>query len=165
MTAASAAGGVLAAGLLIAVLVGWLRRGRVVVVVDGDSMAPTLRRGDRVLVRRGAAVRPRTGDVVLIEKPAGGMMIKRVAAVGGEAVPEQCVPPSASSGTPVPAGMLLVVGDNRADSWDSRTFGYLRADLIVGVALRPLRAPVRPRAPGRRPGAGRASRTGRPGLR
>jgi phage repressor protein C with HTH and peptisase S24 domain len=33
------------------------------VLVQGPSMAPTLRHGDAVLVRRGAAVRP--GDVVV----------------------------------------------------------------------------------------------------
>lgn len=46
------------------------------VIVSGPSMVPTLRDGDRVLVRLGAAVRP--GDVVLARFPTlDRLVVKR----------------------------------------------------------------------------------------
>lgn len=32
----------------------------------------------------------------------------------------------------VPAGMLFVLGDNRLESWDSRGFGFISVDQVVG---------------------------------
>src|SRR5690606_32997626 len=46
-----------------------LRRTLVVVEVFGQSMAPTLRQGDRVLVRRRGLERLRCGDVVVFAPP------------------------------------------------------------------------------------------------
>jgi nickel-type superoxide dismutase maturation protease len=56
----------------------WLGSRRVLpVVVAGPSMLPTLRAGDALLVRLGAAVRP--GDVVVARFPArpGLLVVKR----------------------------------------------------------------------------------------
>ena len=50
-------------------------RGWVDIQVDGDCMAPTLRRGDHVLVRH--ARRPRVGDVTLLDA-RGWIEIHRV---------------------------------------------------------------------------------------
>jgi signal peptidase I len=47
--------------LLLGVAVLWLRRRFLVVTVQGHSMLPTLRNGDRVLVRRGRRGRVRCG--------------------------------------------------------------------------------------------------------
>ena len=44
-------------------------------VVRGRSMAPTLREGDRLLVRHGA--RPRPGGLVVVRLPDGVMAVKR----------------------------------------------------------------------------------------
>jgi type IV secretory pathway protease TraF len=67
-------------------------------------------------------------------------MIKRVAAVPGEPVPEAVWPAVAAiGGQSVPAGSLVVLGDNTADSKDSRTIGYIPADRVLGVMLHPLR--------------------------
>lgn len=77
------------------VLVG-LRRSRLVVTVSGDSMAPTLRSGDRVLARRIRSEHLRTGQIVVLRRQhrardgtVGGhpLIVKRVAAVSGEPVP------------------------------------------------------------------------------
>lgn len=45
----------------------WARRNLLLVSVVGDSMAPAYRSGDQVLVRRVAAGRLRTGDVVVAD--------------------------------------------------------------------------------------------------
>jgi signal peptidase I len=107
-------------------------------------MEPAYRDGDRVLVRRGAA--PRTGDVVVTEHPrarrGGDLLIKRVAAVPGEPIPRAGVPALAREpGTRVPAGHLVLLGDNRPVSLDSRELGYFPADGVLGRVLRPLPAP------------------------
>ncbi len=96
--------------------------------VRGPSMSPTVRHGDRLLVRRvspGAAVRP--GDVVLARFPSRPdlLVVKRV---------RRAVP-----------GGHWVEGDNPLVTDDSRAFGVA---VVVGRVL----ARVRPR-PGRLPGA------------
>lgn len=134
-----------------------LRRFLVVVVVDGLSMVPTYRPGDRVLVvRAGLRRRVRTGRVVVIEEPeyAHGWdrlpppnrritgrrwYIKRVAAVAGDPVPEQVAGVvGASAGTRVPEGSIVVLGDN-PESDDSKTWGYFPVERVLGVVVRRLR--------------------------
>jgi signal peptidase I len=120
-------------GALAAVL--WLRRAWLVVTVVGSSMQPTLRPGDRVLVRR-APRRIRVGQIV-VHAMEPQLVIKRVAAVPGDPVPTGlAIPP----GDRVPRGRLVLLGDNPDHSLDSRALGYYdRADL-VGVVVRPLSA-------------------------
>jgi nickel-type superoxide dismutase maturation protease len=85
--------------------------------VTGPSMSPTVRHGDRLLVRRlGRADRVGPGDVVLARFPARPelLVVKRVRAE-------------------VPGGHW-VVGDNPLVTDDSRAFG---AAVVVGrVVLR-----------------------------
>ena len=80
----------------------------------GNSMLPSLLPGDRLVVVRR---RVRVGDVVAVRDPRAHdrVMVKRVAAVGAEG--------------------LEVLGDNPAESTDSRQFGPIRADRVVGVAV------------------------------
>ncbi|HUF07080.1 MAG TPA: S26 family signal peptidase [Candidatus Binatia bacterium] len=93
---------------LLALLVA--RRRLDVVEVRGRSMAPTLLRGDRLLVARTGAAR--VGDVVLAADPRrpGRELIKRVADIG-------------------PRGISLR-GDNPAASTDARAFGPLSPDAV-----------------------------------
>jgi nickel-type superoxide dismutase maturation protease len=96
--------------------------------VTGPSMTPTVRSGDRLLVRRvrsGSAVRP--GDVVLARFPARPelLVVKRV---------RRAVP-----------GGHWVEGDNPLVTDDSRAFGVA---VVVGKVV----ARLRPR-PGRLPPA------------
>ncbi|NBM14647.1 S26 family signal peptidase [Streptomyces sp. GC420] len=145
-----------------------LRTRLLAVTVTGSSMEPVLHDGDRVLVRRrprvlapgsvvvlrppspgpdGPAVdaeRPGDGEDVLVlrraSKSAPGLLIKRVAAVPGDPVPAAltaCL--GCPLGTVVPSGRLLVLGDNSDHSVDSRHFGYIPDDEVVGVAVRLLR--------------------------
>ncbi|MCX5207777.1 S26 family signal peptidase [Kitasatospora sp. NBC_00240] len=150
-------------------LVRWVHRvlrGRVLAVtVTGPSMEPGLRDGDRVLVVRRPARRLRRGQVVVLgpraaapvaapeadwagslpvrgEEPPGlgPLLIKRIAAAPGDLVPAALAaalgcPP----GTTVPPGRFLVLGDNEERSLDSRHFGHVTREQVVGVAVRPLR--------------------------
>jgi nickel-type superoxide dismutase maturation protease len=92
-------------------------------VVEGPSMEPAYRAGDRLLVNRLAYVRrpPAPGEVVVLRDPeqAGRLLIKRVATPPDE--------PARSSG-------VWVLGDNGVESRDSRAFGYVPRRRIVGKA-------------------------------
>jgi signal peptidase I len=107
-----------------------------VVGVNGDSMTPTYREGDQLLVlRRGFRRRLRVGAVVVCLPPPGvriragdvdaasQLMVKRVAAL--------------------PAGQVYVLGDAPRHSLDSRAFGALPPELVRGVVVRRLRAALR----------------------
>ncbi|WP_371483325.1 S26 family signal peptidase [Kitasatospora sp. NBC_00315] len=148
------------------------------VTVTGPSMEPALRDGDRVLVIRRRPHRLTRGHIVVLgPRPGpspvppvrpdggtrvlragaphtGGLLIKRIAAVPGDVVPEALAgalgcPP----GSIVPPGRFLVLGDNPTVSLDSRHFGYVARERLLGVAVRPLRplpaGPGCPRDPGR----------------
>ncbi|OKA11529.1 signal peptidase I [Amycolatopsis regifaucium] len=126
------------AATLAAVLAG-LRFRFVHVVVNGTSMLPTLRPGDRVLVRRMAARSLERGDLVVFARPREeqrSWMIKRVLAAPGDRVPRAEVPVLWGYQEPlVPPGRFVVVGDNPEDSYDSRQFGYLKAESLLGVVV------------------------------
>ena len=87
-------------------------------------MEPSYRDGDRVLVNRLAYRfrRPEPGDVVVVRDPerTGKHLLKRVA-VG----PEGANDPWA----------VWVVGDNAEASRDSRAFGAVSTEEIVGKAM------------------------------
>ncbi len=124
--------------------------------IPSDSMEPTLRAGDHILVtpyRFGAA--PRRGQVVVFRSPRDPALfvVKRIVAVPGDVVattgrgqvticgrliPEPYLANGSDSGpiAPqiVPGGCFFVMGDNRRDSLDSRSWGVLPGDLIVGRA-------------------------------
>ncbi|MEA5363858.1 S26 family signal peptidase [Amycolatopsis sp., V23-08] len=131
--------GLLAAGSAVAA-----RRGLILTTVDGESMAPELASGDRVLVRRTR--RPRRGQVALLRYPrlpSGAptgeqLLLKRVVAVAGDRVPADWGDPDVHglAGAVVPPGCAVVLGDNRPTSWDSRHYGFVPRERLVGVVLR-----------------------------
>ncbi|GIH15642.1 S26 family signal peptidase [Rugosimonospora africana] len=164
-------GSVLGAVLLLAVAGGWLKAVLVVVTVTGASMEPALRSGDRVIVRRTLGRRVRRGQIVMFRlpeqaRPAAGthpdlppaepvrggrrlddrFLLKRAVAVPGDAVPDRVDPAlRRQAGTPVPENRLVVLGDNAPASFDSRNFGFVASDLVLGVVLRPVPGAVRER--------------------
>jgi signal peptidase I len=136
--------------LLFAVAVALLRRRLVVVSVNGPSMAPTLRHGDVVVVRRTPGRTPNRGEVVVVEdarpcRPGDRTgahsrmwMVKRVAAIPGDPAPPFLPAWTRSPTGLVPAGHVVLIGDNAELSRDSRLFGPVRTDRVVGVVVRPV---------------------------
>jgi phage repressor protein C with HTH and peptisase S24 domain len=81
--------------------------------VVGESMAPTLREGDIVFAVRK---KPRVGDIVIVNIE-GREIIKRVKRVN-------------------PPALFYLVGDNPAESTDSRVFGSVSVSSLFGVVIK-----------------------------
>lgn len=98
--------------------------------IPSASMEPTLRAGDHIVVTPYHSA-PQRGDVIVFRAPASSdeLMVKRIAGTPGDAVEA-----GAGRVVVVPAGCYFVVGDNRRDSFDSRNWGVLPRELIVGRA-------------------------------
>jgi signal peptidase I len=145
-----AALGCAAVGVVLAVA----RRRWIVVTVRGRSMAPTVEDGDRLLVRRvrGTAVRP--GQIVVVEHPDAGdgsyraapaadpadrrvWMVKRCTAVAGDPVPAGLPARCATGDGRVPPRTFTVLSDNPGYRNDSRRFGFITCDRVLGVVARP----------------------------
>lgn len=124
--------------------------------VEGASMEPNLHTGNFVIVSRVAywnvVGEPNRGDVVVFQPPTNPQedYIKRVIGLPGDTVeiregqvyvngglleePYIGVPTNRSGIWRVAEGEYFVLGDNRNDSDDSRNFGPLDVDSIVGKA-------------------------------
>ncbi len=127
--------------------------------IPSGSMEPTLQVGDRILGNKFWFWfrDPHRQDIVIFAPPesahlAAGAMIKRVIAVEGDVVevrngevfvngqavtepyvkerPEYLLPP-----TPVPPGMLFVLGDNRNASYDSHAWGFVPRSHLRALAF------------------------------
>lgn len=96
----------------LAYFLGW----REIFLIEGNSMLPTLKSGDRVFINRSA--KPEVGDIVLARHPfkQNVKIIKRFT----ELTPENA---------------FFLVGDNCSESTDSRSFGAIPAEDILGVAV------------------------------
>ncbi len=128
------------------------------VTVGSDSMRPTLQSGDRVLIDK-VSFRfrsPRRGDVVAFAAPdTGTLTVKRVVGVAGDQVAIRdgvlwvagraraepyvdlkTIDSVYFGPTVVPPGTVFVMGDNRAESIDSRDFGPVPLSEVVGRVLR-----------------------------
>lgn len=125
--------------------------------IPSASMSPTLQPGDHILVTPTPpflpARSPERGEVVVFRNPAAGAgyFVKRVVAVSGdhleirdgrvflnsERLDERYVDGERSEGMVaeiVPEGYVFVMGDHRSDSIDSRNWGLLETERVVGKA-------------------------------
>ena len=125
-------------------------------LVPSGSMEPTLHAGDHVLVDKLAyrSGLPARGDLIVFHRPrTGEIMLKRVVAVAGDQVgiedgvlhvngrakPEPFVDHRQVDSVyfgpvGVPRDDVFVMGDQRGNSVDSRTFGPVPTTRIVGRA-------------------------------
>ena len=133
--------------------------------IPTGSMEPTIEINDRVFAEKVSYRfgSPAPGDIVTFSDPivAGRVLIKRCIAVGGQTVDlvngkvvvdgvaldepytqgKQSAPLDQMSGVHfdypyrVPEGMIWVMGDNRTNSLDSRYFGPIAEEDLIGKAL------------------------------
>ena len=128
-----------------------------IVVVSGPSMKPTLYDGDYLIVLSSSVyTKPKVGDVVVISKDSfksGEPIVKRVIATEGQTVlveggkvyvngVEQegaYTPTGCDLNYPVTVepGCIFVMGDNRGESKDSRSFeiGMIDTREVLGKVL------------------------------
>ena len=126
------------------------------VVVSGDSMLPTLKTGDFLVIDRGNKVQK--GDIIVFSLSSKHKeLVKRVIAeagdtveitasnikVNGETIKEDYIKSNKSysydlmSKTVVPANCIFVLGDNRAVSVDSRSaeVGMVNLNQVDGTLI------------------------------
>lgn len=131
------------------------------VIVQGRSMAPTLEDGERYLLNRWTYTyrAPERGDVVVLRDPGhSDLAIKRIVGVPGDSIQlkrggvlingKPFVEAYLASGTRTYApdmheqlimlgdDQYFVLGDNRAVSEDSRFYGPIHRQRIVGCITR-----------------------------
>jgi signal peptidase I len=147
--------------ILTAIIVAWLIKTFLVqpFYIPSGSMEPTLYPGDRVLASKLSYRfgEPEVGDIVIFIAPEAGEteqdFIKRIVATSGMTVRveqgklivdgkvrrENFTKPDRETSMfgpyTVPPGDVFVMGDNRANSRDSRFFGPVEKDAIIGKAF------------------------------
>jgi signal peptidase I len=125
-------------------------------VVDGQSMEPNLHTGQFLIVSRLTYKfgLPQRGDIIVFDFPGNPAddYVKRVIGLPGDTVtiqegqiaingthltepylPDERVMPTQGRWV-VPENSYFVLGDNRAHSSDSRSWGMLPKDAIIGKA-------------------------------
>ncbi len=123
--------------------------------VENISMLPTLHPGEFVLINKLAYKigQPSRGDIIVFHYPRDPSQdyIKRVIGIPGDTVviengkvmvnnivldePYISAPPAYANRWVVPQNDLFVLGDNRNQSSDSHSWGYVPYDLVVGKAV------------------------------
>jgi signal peptidase I len=123
--------------------------------IPSQSMEPTLRPGDQTLVVKRAGHDPARGELVAFHSPRGGqILLKRVVAVAGDTVGledgvlvvngrpvrepfvnHKAIDSVYFGPVRVKPGAFFAMGDNRANSEDSRDFGAVPDSSIIGRAV------------------------------
>ena len=155
----------LIAGLLLWCLVLWILFHQIfgISVVDGNSMRPAFYAGDLVIYQRGIPKELSIGEVVIIQSwlDRDKDYIKRIAGLSGDIVDVDENGYFIRNGEPVkenevihgyqqsdsditypyriPEQEYFCLGDNRPVSLDSRAFGPLKEEQILGKVIAVLR--------------------------
>ena len=123
--------------------------------VDGASMEPTLQTGEFVIVNKLAYKlgSPEIGDVIVFHYPRDPEQeyIKRIIGLPGDQVTVRngkvlvnghplvenyiAASPAYENKWTVPADSLFVLGDNRNNSSDSHSWGFVPMNYVVGRAI------------------------------
>ena len=117
--------------------------------VEGSSMYPAISPGDRLLIYRWARIRK--GDVVILSLPNSDQLaVKRVMGVPGDKVAffgnfirvadhqlplKQKPHPELANADEVPVDSMFVAGDRIESSVDSRDYGFVPREAIIGRVL------------------------------
>jgi len=123
----------------------------------GESMAPTLTDGEKLSVDTQAygSSQPQRGDIIVFKDENGTVMVKRVIGIPGDGIEikdgkvyvndkaitenylneQNSTEPKSASTWKIPDKNFFVLGDNRAHSNDSRDFGPVPYDRILGKVL------------------------------
>ena len=122
--------------------------------IASDSMAPTLKQGEVVVVNKRART-PARDDLVTLRSPQDGeRVLKRVVGVGGDVVAirdailyvndvevqepyvdHESIDALYYGPVTVTRGSVLVLGDSRADSIDSRSYGEVSLRDVTGTVV------------------------------
>ena len=110
-----------------------VRRGPWRVEVAGESMVPTLRRGDWLLVDPTAARWPRRGALVVVREPDSDVVVvKRLAGRPGDRIARGDGPPIVLGGAEA-----WLASDAPGSGIDSRRYGPVDVERLLGrVAMR-----------------------------
>ena len=98
-------------------------------VAEGPSMEPAIAAGSILLINRVAYgfrfpwakgylfswAEPKQGDVVIFQNPLGNVAVKRCSQIHGD--------------------KFFAQGDNTDNSYDSRSYGPVRIDMIIGKVM------------------------------
>lgn len=125
--------------------------------IPSKSMEPTLLVGDRIIVSKVNYLfnEPKRGDIIVFKFPLDPSrdFVKRMIAKGGDTVmikdsrlfvngkqvPEEYLPEGLIFGdygpVKVPEGNYFMLGDNRNNSDDSRSWGFVPEENIIGKAV------------------------------
>lgn len=89
------------------------------IIVEGPSMEPTLMANDYIVCQYYKGDLPTVGDIVIVAPKSGDfknqLLVKRVQSI--------------------PSGKYFVVGDNKENSIDSRSFGSVSEEEILGKVI------------------------------
>lgn len=86
------------------------------IAIEGDSMHPTLKTGDRILVEKNSAIG--VGDIVVAHHPfkTSVKIVKRISSIETD-------------------GSISLIGDNPNESSDSRGFGSIKRSDVIGKVV------------------------------
>jgi len=109
--------------------------------IASDGMSPALVEGDWIFVDKGAACLDcrnglRQGDIIVFRSPEDPKLrlIKRIAGLPGDRIQNESDPEAPGRSGTVPPRHLFLLGDNLGESRDSRDFGAVPVESIVGRA-------------------------------